>query len=153
MGKKPAPDVPTDAARCPWCSAALRQTGLATCPSCGASLTETDAADVPGLTRIDPAAILRSRSPSQKSRGLMGWLSGEYRDRSAEAEPKGTFEPPDDEVRREMLRMEVVALEARVEAQRAILELERAQRADAPADSGPDEPEPDEPSPGAADRA
>ena len=122
MAKKPASNGPTeaDAPRCPWCSSALPQTGLATCPTCGASLTEPEAADVPGLTKIDPEAILRSRSPSQKSRGLMGWLSGEYRDRPAEAEPKVTFEPPDDEVRREMARSRAAMHAALGSAPRAV---------------------------------
>ena len=159
MAKKRVPDVPTDAdpAHCPWCSAVLRVAGLTTCPTCGASLTESEAADVPGLTKIDPEAILRARSPSQKSRGLMGWLSGEYRDKPAATEPKATFEPPDDEVRREMLRMEVATLEARVEVHRALLELERAESAgdagEGPSAEAGDAVEPDEHSPGAADQA
>ncbi len=38
-----------------------------------------------------------------------------------------TFEPPDDAVRREMLRMELASLEAEMEGERAALEAELAE--------------------------
>lgn len=100
---------------CPWCSAALPSTAVEQCPSCGAALKE-QAAEIPGVTRIDPEAILRSRAPAQKSRGLIGWLSGEYEVRADDATPAGSIEPPDAAVRREMLRLELAALEAEVQA-------------------------------------
>lgn len=100
---------------CPWCSAALPSTAVEQCPSCGAALKE-QAAEIPGVTRIDPEAILRSRSPAQKSRGLIGWLSGEYEVKADDPTPAGSIEPPDAAVRREMLRLELAALEAEVQA-------------------------------------
>ncbi len=45
-------------AACPWCSAEVPQPAPERCPSCGASLVEAPAEDVPGLTRVDPEAIL-----------------------------------------------------------------------------------------------
>lgn len=103
---------------CPWCSAELPGPGLERCPSCGAALLGPDAAEVPGVTRVDHEAILNSRSPAQRSRGLMGWLSGEYQ---AEKPPEAveSFAPPPEDVRREMLRLELVALEAEVLARQA----------------------------------
>jgi hypothetical protein len=98
---------------CPWCSAALPSADVERCPSCGAALKEPDAA-VPGVTQIDVDAILKSRSPTQKPRGLIGWLSGEYDAGKPETPPPGTLEPPDEAVRREMLRLELAALEAEV---------------------------------------
>jgi hypothetical protein len=45
-------------------------------------------------------------------------LSGEY-EAKAPSEAPGTFAPPADEVRREMLRLELAALEAEVQARQA----------------------------------
>lgn len=108
-----------DSPVCPWCSATLRTADDARCPSCGAVLRDEAVGDeVPGVTRVDHEAIMRSRAPAQKSRGLIGWLSGEYQ-APATPEPPETFALPDPEVRREMLRMELAALEAKAEARRA----------------------------------
>lgn len=103
---------------CPWCSAALPDDRAERCPSCLAMLRGAESAEVPGLTRVDHEAILRSRAPVQRSRGLIGWLSGEYQPEPA-AEAPGTLAPPADEVRREMLRLELAALEAEVKARQA----------------------------------
>ena len=73
---------------------------------------------MPGVTRIDVDAILKGRTPTQKPRGLIGWLSGEYEVAEA-VTPPGTLEPPDEAVRREMLRLELAALEAEVLARQA----------------------------------
>ena len=103
---------------CPWCSAALPSPDLATCPSCGASLKEAADDAVPGVTQIDVEAVLRGRQPVAKSRGLLGWLAGEYEEEAKPDAPE-TLEPPDEAVRREMLRMELAALEAEVQARQA----------------------------------
>ncbi len=99
------------------------------------------------MTRVDHEAILRSRAPVQKSRGLIGWLSGEYVAPAAPTPPE-TLAPPDAEVRSEMLRLEIAALEAEAQARRAELMSELAAagltlpaepgESDAPAE--PDEP-------------
>ena len=114
-----------EAPRCQWCSAELPSDHETRCPSCGASLTETPETEIPGLTRVDHEAILRARVPPPKSRGIVGWLSGEYQEAPV-AEPPGTFAPPAEDVRREMLRLELAALEAEVEARRAQIEAELA---------------------------
>jgi hypothetical protein len=104
---------------CPWCSAALPSETEERCPSCGAALHEAATSEVPGVTRIDHEALLKGRAPTQKPRGIIGWLSGEYEAPDTEATPHETLEPPDDAVRREMLRLELAALEAEVLARQA----------------------------------
>ncbi len=49
----------------------------------------------------------------------MGWLSGSYPDEVVAPEAQREVSPPGDAVRREMIRMEIAAIEARVEAERA----------------------------------
>ena len=109
---------------CPWCSAQLVTGREETCPSCGAALHETAESEVPGVTRVDIDAVLRARTPDgQRGRGLIGWLSGEY---EADAEPDSpeSIAPPEEAVRREMLRLELSALEAEVQARQAEAEAE-----------------------------
>jgi hypothetical protein len=119
---------------CPWCSAALPSAGAERCPSCGAALKEPDTAAVPGVTQIDVDAILKSRAPVQKPRGLIGWLAGDYEAEAPDAPPPGTFEPPDEAVRREMLRLELAALEAEVLARQAEVVAEVATETGEPVD-------------------
>src|SRR3972149_1635357 len=80
------------------------------------------------------AARPRSRSPPQKPRGLIGWLSGEYDAGKPETPPPGTLEPPDEAVRREMLRLELAALEAEVLARQVEVVTEAATETGEPAD-------------------
>lgn len=73
----------------------------------------------------------------------MGWLS---RDEEVKApEPPETFAPPDPEVRREMLRMEMAALETRMLAQRAEQELARVAKESASNATAPEGDEATEP--------
>lgn len=110
---------------CPWCSA--RYTGdPERCPSCQATLTGDAAADpaLPGLTAIDAAAIVRAKEPVKKSRNrLLSWISGEYPDQTVNASEVGALAPPDPAVRREILRLEleaeVASLQAEADAMRA----------------------------------
>jgi RNA polymerase subunit RPABC4/transcription elongation factor Spt4 len=95
---------------CPWCSAAV-PVEAATCPSCGASLREAAAGDILGVTQVDPAAI--SRSKGIRSARLAGWLGG---DQPIGDTLGGKVEPPSEEVRREMLRLELAAIDAELEA-------------------------------------
>jgi hypothetical protein len=119
---------------CPWCSAALPDPEATRCPSCGAALREAAPADVPGVTQVDVEAVLKRRPVAQRSRGLIGWLSGEY-----QSEAPGTLAPPADEVRREMLRLELAALEAEVHAQQAEAAALASALAVAASGGGPDE--------------
>jgi|GEM_PF-1788037 len=128
---------------CPWCSAPLKTGREETCPSCGAALHEVAESEVPGVTRVDHEAILKSRAPAQRGRGLIGWLSGEY---EAEAAPgaAGSIAPPDEAVRREMIRLEMAALEAEAQARQAEV---AAEIAEAQVDAEPDDAEPDDAEP------
>lgn len=73
------------------------------------------------MTRVDHDAILRARGAQPRSRGLMGWLAGDYQ-AEAPADAPGTLAPPADDVRREMLRLELAAQEAEARARRAEME-------------------------------
>lgn len=108
---------------CPWCSATLPAPDAARCPSCSASLRDEAEADIPGVTKVDHEGLLfRSRNAPPKPSSLLSWMGSDELP-SSPASPT-TFEPPDDAVRREMLRMELASLEAEMEAERAALAAE-----------------------------
>ena len=96
---------------CPWCSSTVPATAV-TCPSCGASLRDAADGEVAGVTQIDPAALARVRRIKPRGR-LTSWLTG---DGAVDEETGGTVEPPSEEVRREMLRIELAAIDAEIEA-------------------------------------
>jgi hypothetical protein len=104
---------------CPWCSATY--TGDPdTCPSCGAALTVDPATDpaLPGLTAIDAAAIVRAKTPVARPRNrFLSWISGEYPDDTPSVTEAGALAPPDLDVRREMLRLELEAEVANLQAE------------------------------------
>jgi hypothetical protein len=83
-----------------------------TCPSCGAQLREAAAGDVLGVTQIDLSAV--SRTKRVKPRRLTAWLTGDAP--AEEEEAGGKIEPLSDEVKSEMLRLELAAIEAELEA-------------------------------------
>jgi hypothetical protein len=95
---------------CPWCSAVLPSTDLEICPSCKATLTSTGEATLPGVTAIDHEALLRtSREPRPQRSRILSWLSGEYVEETATPAEPQAIAPPDLEVRREILRLELEA--------------------------------------------
>jgi len=102
-----------ETATCPWCSATV-PVEAATCPSCGAQLREAAEGDVLGVTQIDPSAVSRARRV--KPRRLTSWLTG---DSPAEEEAGGKIEPASPDVKREMLKMELAAIDAELEAKAA----------------------------------
>jgi hypothetical protein len=104
---------------CPWCSATV-PVGATTCPSCGAALRDAVDGDIAGVTQIDPSAVLRTKRI--KSRGIAAWLAGE---RESEEPSIGKVEPPSEEVRREMLRLELAAIDAELDAKAAAAEANR----------------------------
>lgn len=67
-----------------------------------------------GVTQIDPSAS--SRISRVKPRRLTAWLTGET---PAEVENGGKIEPPSEAVRREMLKLELAAIDAELEAKAA----------------------------------
>ena len=103
--------------RCMWCSAELPSDSEVTCPTCGATLIGDGESQVPGVTAIDAEAIVRGSrdKPRQRSR-LMSWISGEYPEEEQPA-PAGSLSPPPPEVRREMLRIELEAEVANLQAE------------------------------------
>jgi uncharacterized Zn finger protein (UPF0148 family) len=149
---------------CPWCSSPLSNADAETCPICGAQLVPDTDAQVPGVTTIDAEAIVRAAhqpTPQRRNR-LLSWISGEYDTGSDEPAAPGSVAPPDDAVRREMLRLELEAevanlhaeaglilAEAEVEAHEEGLAVAGAEASDAPAETveepGASEPAPDAP--------
>lgn len=132
---------------CPWCSAALPSPDTAICPGCGATLIEPELdEDVPGLTTLDPEFVARANRSMHAAeptprRGLLSWLGGET-ETSPPSDLEGSVEPPSDEVRREMLRLEMEALIRDADAERSATALDlvlEAAPAD-PADDAGDEP-------------
>jgi hypothetical protein len=104
---------------CPWCSATYRG-DPETCPSCGAVLAADPAADpsLPGLTAIDTAALVRSKTPTTRSRNrILSWISGDYPDEAGVPAEAGALAPPDLAVRREILRLELEAEVANLQAE------------------------------------
>lgn len=101
---------------CPWCSAALTPDATV-CPSCGANLVAEGDPSVPGVTAIDAAALVRSKATPQPRNRLLSWISGEYQaDVPSKAEAQA-IAPPDDDVRREILRLELEAHVANLQAE------------------------------------
>jgi hypothetical protein len=99
----------SDVLRCPWCSAELPSSGDAACPSCSATLVGEADPQIPGLTTLAPAAVRTGRSARRPSR-LMKWISGEPGDEVLAPLPApGSLAPPSDDVRREILRLEIQA--------------------------------------------
>jgi hypothetical protein len=113
--------------RCMWCSAELPTATEVTCPSCGATLIGEGDNQVPGVTAIDAEAIIRSaRAPKPKQRGRwMSWISGEYAEEDRPA-PPGSLSPPPPDVRREMLRLELEARVANLQAEAGAMAAEAA---------------------------
>ena len=118
MVDEPTTDASAQKPRCVWCSAELPSDHEAACPSCGATLIGEGESLVPGVTAIDTQAIVRSAQTTKtKSRSrLMSWLSGEYDDSDKPA-PPGSVSLPTPEVRREMLRLEIEAEVANLNAE------------------------------------
>lgn len=104
----------TSESRCPWCSAVLPDAAAEKCPSCGAQLSSASGAEpaLPGVTALDPEAILRARSEAGRGRGgILSFLTNRDIPVPSEAEAE-SLAPPEDAVRREMLRLELEAAQA-----------------------------------------
>jgi hypothetical protein len=113
---------------CPWCSASV-PAEAAKCPSCGASLRDAANGEILGVTQIDHAAT--SKLARMKPGRLAGWLGAEPTTENPEL--TGRIEPPSDEVRREMLKLELAAIDAEIEAKKAA-----AAMAELPPDPAPE---------------
>jgi hypothetical protein len=102
---------------CPWCSAKV-SASAAKCPSCGASLRDAVDEEILGVTQIDPGAV--SRASRIKPGRLATWLGAE--DTAPSTDLGGHVEPPSKEVREEMLRLELAAIDAEIEAKKQAAE-------------------------------
>lgn len=110
---------------CSWCSAEVAE-GTTECPNCRANLVPDGDPNVPGVTAVDAASILRSKSASQPRSRLLSWISGEYAtDLPSKAEAQA-IAPPALEVRREILRLELEAEVANLQAEADALRAEAA---------------------------
>src|SRR5437870_2606586 len=117
-------DLPLNAV-CPWCSAALTPDATV-CPSCGANLVAEGDPNVPGVTAIDAASLVRSKASPQPRNRLLSWISGESAtDLPSKAEAQA-IAPPDDDVRREILRLELEAQVANLQAEADAIRAEAA---------------------------
>ena len=110
---------------CPWCSAPIVE-GVTECPSCGANLTPDGEPNVPGVTAVDPASIMRSKAAAQPRSRLLSWLTGEEERQATSKAEAQAVAPPDIEVRREILRLELEAEVANLQAEVAALQAEAA---------------------------
>ena len=94
---------------------------------------------MPGLTSIDAAAIVRAKAPAPRQRNrLLSWISGEYPDEGGSPADAGALAPPDADVRREMLRLELEAEVANLQAEAGALMAEAAVEGHAPGGSAED---------------
>jgi hypothetical protein len=123
---EPAEATEDTGPRCPWCSSAISADAV-TCPNCGAALHEDGEHEIPGVTQVDPHSA-SVQNPEPAGGGVIGWLSGEYVPDPTPAE-LASVEPPTDAVRREMLKIEVDALRAELEAREAEREIEEREAA------------------------
>jgi hypothetical protein len=129
-----AEELSGPAATCPWCSAPLPDPAAERCPSCEAHLTASggEPSDIKGVTTLDTEAILRARSDVARPRSrILSFITGEVVEEADVQASPDSLAPPPDEVRREMLRLqleaeradltaETVALKSDVLAQRGI---------------------------------
>jgi hypothetical protein len=154
----PSPNQPAEASpplpdgvaarHCSWCSAVVADAAATTCPSCGAALLERVEGDVPGVTQIDAARI--ATKAHLRTPGMRAYIG--LTDEDTEGAPRDRHvEPPSEDVRKEMLRLKMAALEAELEAAAAALAAEQATmaanvgRAARPGASAVDAPEAAEP--------
>jgi hypothetical protein len=114
MADESLPTDRTPDAVCPWCSAALTPDATV-CPSCGANLT-SDSEDLPGLTAVD-AALARAEKPARTRSRLLSWISGEYPDEAPSETDATAIALPDADVQREILRLELAAQVANLQAE------------------------------------
>jgi hypothetical protein len=116
-------DRPADSV-CRWCSAAVTPE-TATCPSCGAILISDEEPELPGVTEVDQAIVRGEKKPAGRSR-LLSWISGEYPEDTSAVADAQALAPPDAEVQREILRLELEAEVANLQAESDALRSEAA---------------------------
>jgi hypothetical protein len=119
------------ASHCPWCSAPLPDASVERCPSCGAALTASGAeGEIKGVTTLDTEAILRARSEVARPRSrILSFITGEVVPETGDGPGSAeSLAPPPDEVRREMLRLQLEAERADLTAETVALKSDELAR-------------------------
>jgi hypothetical protein len=106
---------PASGSVCPWCSAVLTPDAVI-CPSCGANLAADEEHELPGVTAVDQDVVRGLKKTASRSR-LLSWISGEYEATGPSVVEAGALAPPDPEVQREILRLEIAAEVANLQAE------------------------------------
>ena len=101
---------------CPWCSTPLGPDAVS-CPTCGAALTGDEEPQVPGVPAVDQKLAATRRRPTKSPSRLMAWIAGDSADDIPSEAESQAIAPPDLEVRREILRLELEAEVARLQAE------------------------------------
>lgn len=123
---------------CPWCSAPLPSADAAVCPGCGARLIGDEGVEIPGVTAVDRDLLASAAAPRRVRRSIGALLVGEDDEIPVPSEAEmPALAPPDGEVRREMLRLE---LEARLTALQSKVKAIEAEAAPAAAPEPPAAP-------------
>ncbi len=109
-GRASEPGSAGAAAACPWCSSAI-PADAERCPSCGATVRVAEEPELPGVTAVDPRAIVWGARSSERGRRskLLAWLTGETGSEAPTPVAPGALDPPPPDVRREMLRLAMEA--------------------------------------------
>jgi hypothetical protein len=109
-------DRPAELA-CPWCSASVTPE-TAVCPSCRAILISGEERDLPGVTAVDQAVVRHEKKPVAPSRNrLLSWISGDYLEDVPHMSDTHALAPPDPDVQLEILRLELEAEVANLQAE------------------------------------
>ena len=116
MAEQPAPTETLSGPVCPWCSAQLAP-DAAVCPSCGANLTSDEEQQLPGVTAVDQELLLRNIKKSPGRSRILSWISGEYEPEGQSQVEAGALQPPDPNVQREILRLQLEAEVANLQAE------------------------------------
>jgi len=115
---------------CPWCSAALPDGAAERCPSCGAALAASGSeGDIKGVTTLDTEAILRARSDAARPRSrILSFITGDVVPETGGPASPESLAPPPDEVRREILRMQLEAERAEIAAETVALKSDELEK-------------------------
>jgi hypothetical protein len=93
---------------CPWCSASVTPE-TAVCPSCRAILISGEEQDLPGVTAVDQTVVRGEKKPAPPRHRLLSWISGDYLDDTPQVSDTHALAPPDLDVQREILMLELEA--------------------------------------------
>ncbi|HEV8403082.1 MAG TPA: zinc ribbon domain-containing protein [Candidatus Limnocylindrales bacterium] len=115
MVDQPASTETQPGSVCPWCSARLTPEAI-TCPSCGANLTSDEVRELPGVTAVDHEALRTIKKDPGRNR-LLSWINGEYEPEGPSQVEAGALQRPDPDVQREILRLELEAEVANLQAE------------------------------------